>query len=514
VNALFNLVDEPWIPCVDIRHGRHQELSIREVLARSHELQEIDDPSPLVTISLYRLLLAILHRNFGPEDEEGWRKLRQRGAWDAATLNSYFGNPDRYYRFDLFGEQPFYQSASLDIAAPEPISLLAHELASGNNATLFDHTSDARAPAVSPAQAACYLVAYHGFAFGGRITGESEPGKFGPLIKGALVLVRGTSLFETLLLNLHQYSHEYEEPWSMEHDDCPAWECAEETQARSRLPRGHLDLLTWQSRRVRLIPERDDTGQIVVRFVVVRKGYWFPEDFHRRNAETMVAFSFSEKPGTGGDPYPPVLLQQDRAVWRDSHALFTPSEESRRPKMLDWLNRLANHGCLERHEIRYIDVFGLCTVPGKAKAILWRHERLPLPLVYLNDKELRDSLKQALDLANAAAGDLNESVKHLATVLRTPDLAKSLAPTRAFWTYIEADFLQYLRDATANRRAAFSAWCDAISLATRRAFIEAVRGYDTSARLLQATVTAERVLNGRLRRTIERYRPFEQGDAA
>jgi CRISPR system Cascade subunit CasA len=478
-------------------------------LARAPELREVDDSSPLVTISLYRLLLAILHRNFGPKDMETWHDLWQRGAWDTAILDAYFDHPERYHRFDLFGERPFYQSASLDTATPEPIALLAHELASGNNATLFDHTFEAEPPTVSAAQAARYLLAYHGFAFGGRITGEAVSGKAGPLVKEALVLVRGATLFETLALNLHRYNDTH--PFLRRPDDAPAWERAVETQDEERRPSGYLDLLTWQSRRVRLIPDHDNMGNTVVRFVSVRKGYRFPVDFYRSDAETMVAFQAREKPGARAatDPYPPVALQEDRAVWRDSHALFESSDEKRRPKMLDWLNDLADEDYVARHKTRSLDIYGLCA--DQAKAILWRHERLPLPLVYLNDKELRDSLKLALELADGAAGDLSESVRELAKKLRTPELAKHLAPTRLYWAHLETRFLRFLSDAPVNRSAAFATWHDEVRSVAVESLMEAVRGLDTSARLLEATVVAERVLYGRLRK---RYQPSKQGDAA
>jgi len=68
----FNLIDEKWIPCLMIPDGKKEELSIKETLFRSQVIKEICDSSPLVTVALHRLLLAMLHRNYGPANEEEW----------------------------------------------------------------------------------------------------------------------------------------------------------------------------------------------------------------------------------------------------------------------------------------------------------------------------------------------------------------------------------------------------------------------------------------------------------
>ena len=64
----FNLIDQPWIPCV-LPHGRMEDLSLRDTLLNAHKITAIFDQSPLVTAALHRLLLAILHRNFGPASQ-------------------------------------------------------------------------------------------------------------------------------------------------------------------------------------------------------------------------------------------------------------------------------------------------------------------------------------------------------------------------------------------------------------------------------------------------------------
>ena len=85
----FNLIDQPWIPCT-MPDGSHVELSLQGTLLQAHEIREIFDQSPLVTAALHRLLLAILHRNFGPASRSEWQTLWQAKRFDSARLGSYF----------------------------------------------------------------------------------------------------------------------------------------------------------------------------------------------------------------------------------------------------------------------------------------------------------------------------------------------------------------------------------------------------------------------------------------
>ena len=116
----FNLVTERWIPCVR-PDGTRVTLNLEDTLSQAHELREIHDDSPLVTVTLHRLLLAILHHIFGPEDAAAWTELWQggRGYFDPRKVHEYFrdpAHPKRFSRFDLFdSERPFYQTAEMKL---------------------------------------------------------------------------------------------------------------------------------------------------------------------------------------------------------------------------------------------------------------------------------------------------------------------------------------------------------------------------------------------------------------
>jgi len=99
MTASFDLISEPWVPCVG-RDGQAVELGLQDVLVRAHELRELGGESPLVTAALHRLLLVVLHRVFGSADYDAWYALWQAGRFDPTVLDAYFAQWRE--RFDLF----------------------------------------------------------------------------------------------------------------------------------------------------------------------------------------------------------------------------------------------------------------------------------------------------------------------------------------------------------------------------------------------------------------------------
>ncbi len=84
MDSQFNLVDKPWIPCIR-QDGQVVELSLRDTLAQAHTLRELGGESPLVTVALHRLLLAILHRVYGPQGYDAWHDLWTLQHWQMGT---------------------------------------------------------------------------------------------------------------------------------------------------------------------------------------------------------------------------------------------------------------------------------------------------------------------------------------------------------------------------------------------------------------------------------------------
>lgn len=525
----FNLVDERWIPCTLLANNKREELGLREVLAQASTIREIYDPSPLVTVALHRLLLAILHRNFGPRTLDAWCALWRRGAWDTAVLADYFARWQGH--FDLFNpERPFYQVRFTDGTESHDMAFLAPELGYGNSSSLFDHRVHRRVPdsarTVTPARAAHLLLVRQGYSIG---FGKSQPFYFqdGPLTRGFTILAQGYTLFETLMLNLLGYDDE--RPIPHLGDDLPQWE--QEAPAlpdrEGTPPRGYLDYLTWQSRRIELLPNEDGTRVVECK---VRQNLLLGGDVR----DPFKSYRRDEERGRV-----PRGLRPERAVWRDSHALFADRDaQTERPEVFRWLARVseaARQGRISARGRYAFSVCGFTTEEGQAaNIVLWRQDRLPLPLRYLEERALWERLDEALDTAERVGRALHATSETLAALVFVPDadkepdgvvkvkrdkntkkriasLVASWSPLRRYWAQLEPPFLRLLvalpddrvpeeeEDGWQYGLETLPAWKGEVGRAVWQAFGEMAAGLDMSGRALKAIARAEGELRGRLR---------------
>jgi CRISPR system Cascade subunit CasA len=508
----FNLLDEPFVPVYGA-DGRN-ERSLRDVLILAHEIREMRDASPLATLALHRLLLAILHRNFGPTSPSQWQQLWEAGRFPAAPLEAYFKKC--HDKFDLFDKtQPFFQDSAFRTKEPNGINQLVRELCRGNNATLFDHTSEDPPPLLTPAEVARALIAEQAFAVGG---GKSELGytTSAPLIGGVAVLVGGENLFETLMLNLVRYDHRH--PIAGGEGDAPAWERGGLLVDGAPSPDGYLDYLTWQSRSIHLHPEPDGK----VRFMSYAQGRKL--DSQKSTYDPMVAYRRDKEKGDV-----PIRLSEAKALWRDSAALFQFAETDafRGPANLRWLHELKDAGAIPGAKGFTLAAFGLCT--DKAKVKFWRQETLPLPLAYLTDKDLVRSLQDAIDLAEAVGRDaVRSAAKTVASRLlapgkRSPDknqlraTVDSIGADALFWSRLELPFREFLIGLPGDSRhqkEQIDSWFRETLDIAQRAFQQTAGQLDRTGRAMRAFVDGERQLFLALSKIKKKYRieqPFKQG---
>jgi CRISPR system Cascade subunit CasA len=321
MKVTFDLLESPWIPCVR-EDGTPAELGLREALASAHELRELHGESPPVTAALYRLLLTVLHRVFGPESAEASGELWQAGHWDATALDTYL---DHWHdRFDLFHpKHPFFQAED-ERVKPKSVATLVQEVASGNNPTLFDHHTEEGGLALVAGRAARMLVAAQAFGVAG-LSGLPQKFTDGTCTRGICFLVQGDSLFETLALNLLRYP---DDAVMVHHaDDRPVWEMDDPFAPPRSRPRGYLDYLTWPNRRLLFAPPLA-SDSLLVEEMTVGPGLRLDPDV----LDPMKHYHQDEKRGPR-----PLRFREDRALWRDSAALFQLWQtEYIPPRSLDW----------------------------------------------------------------------------------------------------------------------------------------------------------------------------------
>jgi len=519
----FNLVDEPWVPCIFPGQSRAQLLSLRDTFRRAHEVADLGDRSPLVTAALYRLLLAVLHRVYGPRDEEAWEELWNQGSFDERV--------ERYLtewreRFDLFHPtHPFYQVAGLEADLAAPVQVLSPDFSAGNNPVLFDHTVDERPLPLTPEEAARHLLAAQSFAIGGLITrrkGEPASAKAAHLVKAAVVLNIGSNLFETLLLNLVRYDGPAKEPFEFDSEhDLPAWEHDQPTRRDTRRPRGYLDLLTWQSRQVLLF--RDEDG--LVRKAVRLEGWRLPDDEPVESKETMVSYRMvpgprKDEPGS----WVPIGFSPDRALWRDAvRFVEASSTESKPPRVITWLRDLRAKGSLpERIAATTVAAFGMAT--DRSKIHLWRREALTLPLAYLEASDLVSRLRAGLELAERVGEAVRRAASDLARDVLVPADGVPIDPTRVraladsfeslpvFWSSLDLDFRRFLLELPEDAAAASSAWARSLAEAARKAFALAENAVASDAVGLRAAARVRPRFEGHLRALLREWDPQQPAD--
>jgi len=505
----FNLADKPWITCADDSSTRL--MGIRDLLVQAHELREIRHQNPLTVAALLRVLLAAVHRIVGgPRNHPEWIALYKTGRFPQEKIDAYFDiwQP----KFDLFSDEtPFYQTPGLKMVdqdhnpkEPVSISLMMVERASGNNKTLFDHTTDDTSVYLTPAEAAQVAITAQMFSLGGlykkntNFFGYHERWENAAMVDGIFIALTGNSLFETLMLNLLIYNDDQPIPNASE--DCPVWERNDRGRAISKrgqaiTPKGYLDYLTCKCRHLLLVPKQKD-GAVVVGQV------------HAAPGEIFINFphpSFMSKTGKKGTWHPP--LDVDRLLWRDSTALFAfDTGNDNRPMAFRQVSNIKK-GVVSRPS-RYV-CMAIALAHKDANPLVWRKESLNVPVALLEDAEKTPLLIEGMKRAEEVEKILRTSVEtFLKAYMQSaypnkPREAKkkieSTGAMRVFWDRLERHFHEFLTEIEQGDKSLY-AWYANIASTARLALESCVRQrYADSARSLKAWTAAGDGLNRSLK---------------
>ncbi len=350
--------------------------------------------------------------------------------------------------------------------------------------------------ALTPAAAARAVVTTQSFGLAG-LSGLDQKFTDGTCARGVLFLAQGKTLFETLALNLLRYPGD-DAALPCRGDDCPAWEMTDPYAPERSLPRGYLDYLTWQSRRILLLPEAS-ANSVVVRQMTTAPALRLdstvldPMKHYVKRDEELAMLRFSE----------------ERALWRDSAALFRLRSEGWRPPLVfDHLGSLIEEGYLERSQtLRYL-ALGMANDQGRV--FFFRSERMPLPLAYLRNRGLVDALNSGEMLAENVARQLWGAVRTLATYVLSPGydgdekhrpvredldaLTDSWAVERGYWPRLELPFLRLVQDLTADEVEPLEEWAQTLQRTAWTTFEQIAGNLEMSTRALRATVQAREQL--------------------
>ncbi|AFH39942.1 type I-E CRISPR-associated protein Cse1/CasA [Thermus thermophilus] len=473
--AKFNLIDEPWIPV--LKGGRVVEVGIGEALLRAHEFTRIETPSPLEEAALHRLLLAVLHRALrGPRRLEDVLDWWREGGFPQDPIRDYLNRfRDRFFLFHP--EAPFLQVADLPEENPLPWSKLLPELASGNNPTLFDHTTEENLPKATYAQAARALLVHQAFAPGGLLRRYGVgSAKDAPVARPALFLPTGRNLLETLLLNLVPYNPG---------EDAPIWEIpplrfGDLEGGKTAWPlSGRTRVYTWPARGVRFLDEGNG-----VRFMGYGPGVEPLEAPHR---DPMVAQRLDAK----GNLLV-LRLSEERSFWRDFSAML-PRQGGKVAATLEHAENL--QGELEESEEVRVNLRVLGQVSDQAKILDVRREVYPLPSGLLTPRA-EENLEKALKMAEVLGQGLGRLALRVAQAVvgkrdhkELADFARSLPLERLYWHVLDGAFPGFF--ARVEEEASLDLWREALRGAALEAWKATRRFLGTGARHLKALAQGE-----------------------
>ena len=271
--ARFNLLDEPWI--LVLSDGQKlREISLTDALVNAHKYRCLAGELPTQDIAVLRLLLAVLYTVFTRVDVDGstgelnceddaldrWAALWKMGQFPETPIMKYLQQwHERFYLFHP--ERPFYQVPEAEVGTEYTSAKLNGTLSeSANKIRLFPMRLGLYKDELTYSESARWLIyvnAYDDTSSKPKVKGLPSPGT-GWLGKLGLISAEGSTLFETLLLNL-PLMRDGETVWKR---CCPVWELdtprfGERTEIN--LPENPAELLTLQSRRLIL---RESNGMV------------------------------------------------------------------------------------------------------------------------------------------------------------------------------------------------------------------------------------------------------------
>ena len=420
---------------------------------------------PTQTFALVRLMLAVLHRAV---PWRGGELDRWQQAWDGGldVATAVTAHLDAHAdRFDLLHPvTPFCQVADLATASGETKALTTLVADVPNNAQFFTTRAGRGLERLDLAEAARWVVHAQAFDPSGIKSGavgdaRVKGGRGYPIGTGWAggvggLLLEGRDLYETLLLNLVLLDRRGQ---SWDRDDHAVWERPPQTSAVEgvdRRPTGPADLLTWQSRRIRLFHD----GEHVTRVLVANGDPLGRQNLFRLEAMTGWRRSQAqEKARREPLVYMPREHEPSRALWRGLPALLSLADHDKAgeaapsltPGLFRWLEVLTADGLLEDdHPVR---TRGVGMAYGSNQSVVDEvvDDALTMHAVLLSERgaELRADAVRAVDVADQAVRALAGLASDLARAAGgspdDADGARDRARERAFFA-LDAPFRLWL----------------------------------------------------------------------
>ncbi len=445
----FNLWSEPWITA-ETPQGALETVSIKTVLTRAQAYRTLFDTSPLVVVSIHRLLVAILQDMFNLQ-----RKRHLINLWNANAFPSdkieQFGR-EYAHRFDLFSEAtPFLQSADIPLypekkGKGKAIGYLLQEQTAGTAVTHYNHTYDSD-QLLCAACCAKGLLTIPAFASSGGAGIKPSINGVPPIY----VIPGGETVYHSLLASLT--TPNFQPDIADRQNDTPWWRHDPNVGEKEELLRvGYLHSLTFPARRVRLHPEKMDRAcsrcgekRTWGAFEMVFKmGESRPKEsaFWR---DPFAAYNIRK------DKVIPIRPRDGKAAWREFSGLFLSQNEGNtqyRPSIIGQLEVVQGETPYNDATPYPFQVVGLRT-DMKMKIWEWEISGFLVPPMVLSDADSAIKIQNAITFAEECEFRVLRRMykQHFSGESKQHPDAKPIKGSTAVYTQMLHAYWQQLGDA-------------------------------------------------------------------
>ena len=351
----FNLLEESWIKVIT-PSLEQKEVSLLDVILHAHEYTSLSGETPTQDVAVLRVLLALVETIFyrynekGKADElskdhdlndvlERWKNYWAMGKFPEQAVRDYLKTWEE--RFWLFHpETPFWQVSNLKYGTDYNLDCLFGNIKESNNKVTKHHFSMVDGKELTKlryGEALRWLIHLNAYAVNIKekegVPGTTLPVKVGRLGQLGVVMINGSHLFETLMLNLCPLKED-KELWG---SPKPTWEkevCV--LQSNQIAPPDNLpELYTMQSRRIML---KREEGYVTGFRAMGGDFYSVEYDFNAN--EPMTLWKGIKDKKLGKTIYDPKLHDPAVHAWREFPTLFKRGKEGHSPGIVQWVQML------------------------------------------------------------------------------------------------------------------------------------------------------------------------------
>lgn len=491
----FNLLDESWV-YVTFCDGKRQVLSLRDCFARACEIRRLSFGQDAVSFAVLRIIVAIMQRTLyvasaanGGWNAPAWQHAYQNPKETLGLVNQYLETwRDRFFLIDP--DHPFFQHPTLRKRDDSCFGVGKFLLDVPDNKLHFTMRIGRGTVNLSYPEAAAQLIHLQAYSPSGNLPAavgdeRAKDGKVPPIGTGWVgaqggVYIEGETLFSTLMLNtlaIGQSGEESEEAQATgiiatnPKLDLPVWEREEQPvgQREDIYPQGLADMLTWQSRRVKLI----DGGDSVIGVVLCQGdivGRKFSKLSKTKSAllngytrESMGVWRFSEeetKKLLGQITYMPRKHDPSRALWRGLTSLLpefpgkiatykeVQVQASLPPAVVRWVGWLLSNGYLPEsatYRLRSCGyVYSSLKNPTSFDEAISDYLAVPPRLLTGNDQESLYLVKTAMELMDELASAVASLAENLQRALGAETSQAARIARERFYSEIDEQFRGWL----------------------------------------------------------------------